>query len=305
MLVAAVKIRTAEEVQAGIEAGVRIIGYNYVQEANQLKLLKMKQFILQESQKKQRALESLNHRIRDCVKCRLSVTRRHSLVGEGDVNAYIMFIGLSPGEKEDSENKMFIGPSGHILDKLFYAVGIERKLFYMSNLLKCILPKNRRPRMEEIESCSQFLEEEILIIHPVIISPLGYYATRKILTKYHAPLPITRGDFKEIYGKLIFSDEQKILPLPHPSSLLYNPSFETEIIEKYKKLKILLYECKWFTSCPMKRFYEAGRLKGKWIELYCKGDWGNCVRYEMEEQGHYHPDWMLPDGSLDENLKKL
>jgi len=216
-----------------------------------------------------------------------------------------MFIALSPGEKEDSENKMFIGPSGHILDKLFYAVGIERELVYMTNLLKCILPKNRRPKMDEIDSCSQFLDEEILIIHPEIIVPLGYYATRTILSKYHASLPTAREDFKEVYGKLIFSDEQKILPLPHPSSLLYNPSFEPEIIEKYKKLQTLLHECKWFALCPMKRFFEAGRLGKKWVELYCKGDWKNCVRYEMEEQGNYHTDWMLPDGSLDENLKEL
>jgi len=265
----------------------------------------MKQIILSEKRKKQNTLGSLNHRIRSCERCRLSVTRKHALAGEGNLNAYIMFIALSPGEKEDSANKMFIGPSGHILDKLFYEAGIERGSIYMTNLLKCILPKNRKPKMDEIESCSQFLDEEILIIHPEIIVPLGYYATRTILTKYHASLPAAREDFKEVYGKLIFSDEQKILPLPHPSSLLYNRSFEFELIKKYKKLQVLLHECKWFVMCPMKRFYEAGRLEKKWVELYCRGDWGNCIRYKMEEQGHYHPDWMLPDGSLDENLREL
>jgi len=35
---------------------------------------------------------------------------------------------------------------------------------------------------------------------------------------------------------------------------------------------------------------------------YCKGDWSKCVRYEMEETGHYHPDNMLPDGSIDDDL---
>jgi len=54
----------------------------------------------------------------------------------------------------------------------------------------------------------------------------------------------------------------------------------------------------------MKRFYEEGKLDKKWIELYCKGDWGNCVRYQMEEEGRFHPDWMLPDGTLDEKLQK-
>lgn len=61
--------------------------------------------------------------------------------------------------------------------------------------------------------------------------------------------------------------------------------------------------CKWFVICPMKRFYETGKLEKKWIEQYCKGKWEECVRFQMEESGKYHPDWMLPDGSQDESLK--
>jgi len=53
----------------------------------------------------------------------------------------------------------------------------------------------------------------------------------------------------------------------------------------------------------MKFFYEKGQVDPYWIESYCKGDWNKCIRYEMEERGQYHPDWMLPDGSIDENLK--
>ena len=48
-----------------------------------------------------------------------------------------------------------------------------------------------------------------------------------------------------------------------------------------------------------------GKLDKKWIELYCKGDWESCIRYQMEERGEPHPDWMLPDGSIDERLHKL
>jgi uracil-DNA glycosylase family 4 len=254
---------------------------------------------------KQDALERLNQRIRTCERCRLHVTRRQALAGEGNVNALIMFVALSPGKKEDMENKMFTGPSGSVFERLLNAAGIERGQSYMTNLVKCILPKNRKPEMDEIESCSRFLDEEILIIDPEIIVPLGYYATRTVLTKYHAFLPEEREDSREVYGKLIFADEQKIFPLPHPSTLLYNPSFEPGLIKKYKKLQILMHECKWFVMCPMKRYYEAGSLDRKWIELYCKGDWESCVRYKMEEHGNYHPDWMLPDGSLDEDLKRF
>lgn len=56
--------------------------------------------------------------------------------------------------------------------------------------------------------------------------------------------------------------------------------------------------CKWYRVCPMKRFYEQGKLDKKWIDQYCKGNWESCKRYQMEENGQYHPDEMLPDGSM-------
>ena len=64
-------------------------------------------------------------------------------------------------------------------------------------------------------------------------------------------------------------------------------------------------QCKWYFVCPMRRYYEMGKLDKKWIDVYCMGDWSKCVRYQMEERGEYHPDYMLPDGSVDERLKGL
>jgi hypothetical protein len=61
-------------------------------------------------------------------------------------------------------------------------------------------------------------------------------------------------------------------------------------------------ECKWFPVCPIKKFFDKGTLSKKWIEKYCMGDWEMCRRYHMEEKGILHPDWMLPDGTIDEQL---
>jgi len=57
--------------------------------------------------------------------------------------------------------------------------------------------------------------------------------------------------------------------------------------------------CKWNDVCPLKRFYEQGRLDGRWVKDYCRGDYFRCVRYRMEEEGSYHPDNMMPDGTID------
>ena len=61
--------------------------------------------------------------------------------------------------------------------------------------------------------------------------------------------------------------------------------------------------CKWYPVCPMKHYTDVGLLDPKWVEAYCKGDWSRCVRYQMEDRGESYPDWMLPDGTLDESLR--
>ncbi len=186
---------------------------------------------------KQESLDVLNYQIRSCKKCGLHTTRKHALVGEGNINANIMFVALSPGAKEDIQNKMFVGPSGKVFNKLLYAAGIDRGKVFMTNLVKCILPGNRKPKVDEIESCSLFLNDEIAIIQPKIIVPLGYYATRSVLLKFNANPDYAAMSFKNINGQLLSFSGVKVYPLTHPSALLYNPSFETMTIEKYKNLK--------------------------------------------------------------------
>lgn len=61
--------------------------------------------------------------------------------------------------------------------------------------------------------------------------------------------------------------------------------------------------CKWYEACPLKRFYEEGKLEKNWIEEYCKGNNKSCVRYQMEEYGIPHPDNLLPNGEIRKELK--
>ncbi|GAH16180.1 unnamed protein product [marine sediment metagenome] len=53
----------------------------------------------------------------------------------------------------------------------------------------------------------------------------------------------------------------------------------------------------------MKRYFEEGKLDIKWIDGYCKGNYHRCIRREMEEEGKYHPDNMLPDGTINKKLE--
>ena len=246
-------------------------------------------------------IQDLNMEIRGCKKCRLSETRIHAIRGEGNLGAKLMLIAQAPGENEDREEIMFIGPSGKILDELLRISDIDRKELYMTNLVKCMLPKYRKPKQDEIDMCSNYLDREMELINPETMVPLGHYATTYVFKKYSLPLPSTQ-EFYTIYGKLFLSGNRKILPLQHPAAVLHNSSIKDVLIKNYHKMRVILKDCKWYPACPMKRFYEEGKLDKKWVELYCKGDWESCNRYEMEESGKPHPDWMLPDGTIDERL---
>jgi len=60
--------------------------------------------------------------------------------------------------------------------------------------------------------------------------------------------------------------------------------------------------CKWYNTCPIKYFTDQGKLEPYWVKNYCLVGNKNCIRYQMEERGEYHPDNMLPDGKIREDL---
>ncbi|MBN1927879.1 MAG: uracil-DNA glycosylase [Prolixibacteraceae bacterium] len=248
---------------------------------------------------KQGTIEELNRQIKKCNLCPLSSDRIHALPGEGNVNARLFFIAQAPGEIEDNEGRMFVGPTGKVVDELFNESGLKRGEVYMTNLIKCRLPKNRKPKQKETELCSRYLKQEIEIVQPEFVIPLGYFATKFIFGFY-----LGKKELPEYAtGKLFVGKKFKIFPLKHPSSVLYSPENMQSIKHDFMKIPVFKHECKWHPVCPMKYFYEQGKLDRKWIDLYCKGNWKSCVRYQMEERGQYHPDNMLPDGNIDESLQ--
>jgi DNA polymerase len=183
-------------------------------------------------------IEDLNHEIRGCNKCKLAETRTNTLSGEGNLRAKLMLIAQAPGENEDREGRMFIGPSGKVLDEILAIIHIDRKEIYMTNLIKCVLPRNRRPRPEEIEICSQYLDREIEVINPRMLASLGYYATRYVFEKYAIALP-SKLEFHGVCGKVLEAGDKEILPLQHPAALLYNSSIKGEMVQDYSKMRIV------------------------------------------------------------------
>ncbi|MBE9512175.1 MAG: uracil-DNA glycosylase [Bacteroidetes bacterium] len=181
----------------------------------------------------------LNGKIKSCTNCRLHKSRINSITGEGNFHAGIMIIAQAPGKDEDSIGKMFIGPSGKIFDRLLLNAGIRREDIYLTNLIKCYLPKCRRPSKNEIEQCSTYLDKEIEIIDPKLIVTLGFHATRYIFKKYNLNRP-PKKEYKNLFGKQFYAKNRIIFPVRHPTAVLFNPEKEEILQENYNQIRKIL-----------------------------------------------------------------
>ena len=163
--------------------------------------------------------ESLKKVCLDCKQCALSKTRTNVVFGRGNPNTKIFIIGEGPGHNEDMEGLAFVGRAGKILDAAFQSVGIDtNRDCYISNIVKCRPPNNRKPQNEEIESCSTWLDQQINLINPKIIVLAGSTAVESYLN--------IKEPISTIRGKWIERDGRKVMPIFHPSYLLRNPSKE-------------------------------------------------------------------------------
>lgn len=163
--------------------------------------------------------ESLKKVCLDCKQCALSKTRTNVVFGRGNPNTKIFIIGEGPGHNEDMEGLAFVGRAGKLLDAAFQSVGIDtNRDCYISNIVKCRPPNNRKPQNEEIESCSTWLDQQINLINPKIIVLAGSTAVESYLN--------IKEPISTIRGKWIERDGRKVMPIFHPSYLLRNPSKE-------------------------------------------------------------------------------
>src|SRR5690242_18617510 len=72
----------------------------------------------------------------DCKACDLWKRGTQTVFGEGRSTAKIMFVGEQPGNDEDLAGKPFVGPAGRLLDRALEDAGIDRKLAYVTNVVK-------------------------------------------------------------------------------------------------------------------------------------------------------------------------
>lgn len=166
----------------------------------------------------------------NCRRCGLCETRHNVVVGVGNENADIMFIGEGPGENEDLQGEPFVGRAGKLLDKMLDAVDLDRhKNIYIANIVKCRPPQNRDPKPEEQEQCIDWLRNQVKLIRPKIIVCLGRISAQKLIKP---DLKITKE-----HGMFFKKGNVLMMPMFHPAAILRNPNQKPAAFDDFLKLR--------------------------------------------------------------------
>ena len=157
---------------------------------------------------------------------------KNVVIGKGNLDAPIMFVGEAPGRNEDEQGLPFVGAAGKNLDKLLEKVGLSMNDVYIANILKCRPPENRCPLPEEIKAHTPWLLKQIAEIKPRVICSLGNYATKFFLAGTNVDLMDKQPGITSVHGKVKMIDlngsSVKLIPLFHPAAIIYNRSLLSE-----------------------------------------------------------------------------
>lgn len=181
---------------------------------------------------KQTLLEQIRADIIDNNVCPdLAKTAKNLVMGDGNIDADIVFIGEAPGKKEDEVGLPFIGAAGKFLNEMLATAGMTREDVYITNIVKYRPPNNRDPLPQEKKDFLPYLVRQLDIIRPKIVVTLGrhsmdYFLPGIKISEIHGqPQRMTLGDNQIV-----------IVPLYHPAAALYNGGLRATLIEDFIQL---------------------------------------------------------------------
>lgn len=178
-------------------------------------------------------LAAITEEIAGCQKCPLAGTRTKTVPGEGSPTAEIMFVGEGPGRDEDLSGRPFVGRAGKFLDELIESLPMRREDVFIANVVKCRPPGNRDPERIEVETCSDYLTQQIETIDPLVIVPLGRHALGWFVSN-----PRITAD----HGKIMRHENRILMPLLHPSAGLRSSENARRLRESIHNIKEALLE---------------------------------------------------------------
>ena len=153
------------------------------------------------------------------------------VMGDGNIDADIVFIGEAPGKNEDEQGLPFVGAAGKFLNEMLAAAGMDRSDVYITNIVKYRPPNNRDPLPDEKKAFWPYLLKQLQVIEPKVVITLGrhsmeYFLPDMKISQIHGqPKRIRFGDHKLV-----------IVPLYHPAAALYNGSMRQILIDDFLRV---------------------------------------------------------------------
>jgi uracil-DNA glycosylase len=134
----------------------------------------------------------------------------------------VMLVGQAPGKTETVDRRPFAGRAGRTLFRWLAQAGISepaaRAHVYIGAVTRCYPGPNASGRGDRVPSrreqalCAEWLEQELQLIRPPLLIPVG----RLAIDRFFDPLPLERlvGAAHLVQHA---GGESLAIPLPHPS----------------------------------------------------------------------------------------
>lgn len=177
---------------------------------------------------KQQLLDQIRADILDNHVCPdLAKTAKNLVMGDGNLDADIVFVGEAPGKNEDEQGKPFVGAAGQFLNEMLASVQLNRQDVYITNIVKYRPPNNRDPLSEEKTVFWPYLLRQLKVIHPKLVVTLGRHSMEYFL-------PGRR--ISQIHGQPKRQGDLVIMPLFHPAAALHNSNMRQTLMDDFEKL---------------------------------------------------------------------
>jgi uracil-DNA glycosylase family protein len=174
-------------------------------------------------------LKKLKEAAVDCRACDLWKTGTQTVFGEGSADAEVMLVGEQPGDHEDLAGKPFVGPAGRLLDEALEQARIDRKLAYVTNVVKHFKwqPRGKRrihqkPNAAEVAACRPWLDAELAVVKPRVLLCLGATAAQALLGRQFR---VSKERGVPVESELA----PVVMATVHPSAILRSDDREAEM----------------------------------------------------------------------------
>jgi len=175
----------------------------------------------------QESLHRLEDAISACRLCPLGYSRTLAVPGAGPAPARLILVGEAPGREEDLSGKPFVGRAGRLLDRALEQAGLDRSKIFITSVIKCRPPNNRKPLKKETASCLPYLEAQIKIVRPKVVCLLGNTAAAAVLG---------RQGIQDLRGRIW---QERFAVTYHPAAVLRNKNLMTDFVSDLERLNSL------------------------------------------------------------------